>query len=772
MVLLHGSLSLSIEGARDLWKKKSLADKLRQKVSMAGEVDPYFTCRIGKHKVCIKSHAVVDTQNPTWEVTRDMFVCEDVEQITFEVISGDSGLVLGYYFIPTVDLIASRSIKGWMPLTDEKGKGKGDHGELNLAVVFEPLEAVGLQPEVPGCYFSKSEGNKVTLYQDAHHKDGELPKIVKANGVEYRHGKCWEETYQAILDAKYFVYACGWAIYSDISLIRDPPKLTVGELFLKKASEGCRVLLMPWDEMISTSSSAGLMGTHDEENRKLYAGTDVICEPVLRKDDGTSGNWGGIAVGGMWTHHQKSIIVDAAVPGDPSKRRVVAFLGGIDITDGRYDYPEHPLFRTLATCHSGNDFYQNCWTGIENKYGPREPWHDIHMKVEGNAAHDVLKNFEDRWKKQVEGANNEKLYKLPAELFLSREDEAKAFKNYDEFVCQFFRSIDERSAIFDHDVPGVFKKKGRQVDASIHRAYVHQIRRAKKFLYIENQYFIGSSHAWIHHQYDFALHIIPLEIVQKIIEKIEANERFTAYILIPMHPEGVPGDAAVQEILKWQFFTIEMMYKRIGDALKKRNSKAHPLDYLMFFCLGNREIPDGGQPLTDEPPIAGSDTDVLQKSRRCMIYVHSKMMIVDDEYILVGSANINERSMAGTRDTEMAMGSYQPYYTVEYNNGHLPKGDVAAFRKSLWAEHLGELSEKIEDPSSMECVKYVSLRSGKIWEDYMHDSELVELKGHLLPYPYDVDEKGHISDTIKYFPDTKAKVPGATSFFLPDTLTS
>ena len=32
------------------------------------------------------------------------------------------------------------------------------------------------------------------------------------------------------------------------------------------------------------------------------------------------------------------------------------------------------------------------------------------------------------------------------------------------------------------------------------------------------------------------------------------------------------------------------------------------------------------------------------------------MMIVDDSYIIVGSANINERSMSGTRDTEMAVG--------------------------------------------------------------------------------------------------------------------
>lgn len=46
-----------------------------------------------------------------------------------------------------------------------------------------------------------------------------------------------------------------------------------------------------------------------------------------------------------------------------------------------------------------------------------------------------------------------------------------------------------------------------------------------------------------------------------------------------------------------------------------------------------------------------------------MIYVHSKGMIVDDEFVILGSANINQRSMEGTRDTEIAVGAYQPNHT-------------------------------------------------------------------------------------------------------------
>ena len=39
----------------------------------------------------------------------------------------------------------------------------------------------------------------------------------------------------------------------------------------------------------------------------------------------------------------------------------------------------------------------------------------------------------------------------------------------------------------------------------------------------------------------------------------------------------------------------------------------------------------------------------VRKSLRHPIYVHSKLMIVDDDYLIVGSANINQRSMSGSR---------------------------------------------------------------------------------------------------------------------------
>ena len=74
--------------------------------------------------------------------------------------------------------------------------------------------------------------------------------------------------------------------------------------------------------------------------------------------------------------------------------------------------------------------------------------------------------------------------------------------------------------------------------------------------------------------------------LQKVVEKIRMNERFIAYIVIPMFPEGDPASAPIQEILYWQFKTMEMMYHQVGRALQEVNSPDHPTDWLLFLCPG------------------------------------------------------------------------------------------------------------------------------------------------------------------------------------------
>lgn len=106
-------------------------------------------------------------------------------------------------------------------------------------------------------------------------------------------------------------------------------------------------------------------------------------------------------VGTMYTQHQKCLLVDT--PASGSTRRITAFLGGLDLAAGRYDTPSHRLFADLGTVFSG-DVYNPAIPPAGNKggageEGPRQPWHDMHCRVDGPAAYDVLENFEQRWRK-------------------------------------------------------------------------------------------------------------------------------------------------------------------------------------------------------------------------------------------------------------------------------------------------------------------------------------------------------------------------------------
>jgi phospholipase D1/2 len=149
----------------------------------------------------------------------------------------------------------------------------------------------------------------------------------------------------------------------------------------------------------------------------------------------------------MFTHHQKLLVVDAPVVTSgyrqSEQRRIVSFVGGIDLCLGRYDTQHHPLFSTLNTVHS-QDFHQPNFTQANDiKYGgPREPWHDIHSRLEGPVAWDVLFNFEQRWKKQAGATHASLLLSLRDIPEFDPPSEVTAQNDPDTWNVQFFRSID------------------------------------------------------------------------------------------------------------------------------------------------------------------------------------------------------------------------------------------------------------------------------------------------------------------------------------------
>ena len=75
------------------------------------------------------------------------------------------------------------------------------------------------------------------------------------------------------------------------------------------------------------------------------------------------------------------------------------------------------------------------------------------------------------------------------------------------------------------------------------------------------------------------------------------------------------------------------------------------------------------------------------------IYVHSKVIIVDDRLTIIGSANINDRSMLGYRDSEVdVIIEDQEMIVVKMNGNSHKVGEFShSLRCHLIKEHLGIL---------------------------------------------------------------------------------
>nr|GMC92272.1 phospholipase D alpha 1-like [Ipomoea batatas] len=804
-LLLHGTLHVCVYEV-DKIKTDGLHNFFHKIVEGAERV-------VGFNKTASRLYATIDLEkarvgrtrlldehkNPRWYESFHIYCAHMASNVVFSVkVDNPNGAeLIGRAYMPAERLLCGEEVDEWLPLLDNDRSPINGHSKIHVKLQFfdvvrERCWGRGVKaarfPGVPYTFFSQRRGCKVTLYQDAHVPDKFIPRIPLAGGRFYEPHRCWEDIFDAITNAKHLIYITGWSVYTEITLVRDPRRqkpggdATLGELLKKKASEGVRVLMLVWDDRTSVGllKKDGLMATHDEETGNYFKDTEVNCVLCPRNPDDGRSIIQNIEIGTMFTHHQKIVVVDGEMPnGDTERRRIVSFVGGIDLCDGRYDSPFHPLFRTLNTAHH-EDFHQPNFEGASiNKGGPREPWHDIHSRLEGPAAWDVLFNFEQRWRKQ--GGKDLLLDLRDLESIIIPPSPVTFPDDNETWNVQVFRSIDGGAAFGFPDAPeeaaksGLVSGKDNIIDRSIQDAYINAIRRAKNFIYIENQYFLGSSFSWysddIKDEDIEALHLVPKELSLKIVSKIEEGERFTVYVVVPMWPEGYPESGSVQAILDWQRRTMQMMYTDIVQALKAKGIMANPKDYLSFFCLGNRETKKGDEYEPSEKPDNDTDYSRAQEARRFMIYVHAKMMIVDDEYIIVGSANINQRSMDGARDSEIAMGAYQPHHLSVRQPA---RGQVHGFRMALWYEHLGMLDNCFVHPESMECVHKVNQIAENNWNLYSGETLERDMPGHLLCYPIGVTENGQVTELpgFQNFPDTKAPVLGTKSNFLPPILTT
>lgn len=319
---------------------------------------------------------------------------------------------------------------------------------------------------------------------------------------------------------------------------------------------------------------------------------------------------------------------------------------------------------------------------IDRYSTPRMPWHDIGSVVHGKAARDVARHFIQRW-------NFTKImkpkYRSLSYPFLLPKSQATAHELRYQVPgavpakVQLLRSAADWSAGIKHH------------EESIHAAYIHVIENSKHYIYIENQFFISCADDKV------VFNKVGDAIAQRILKAHREGQRYRVYIVIPLLP-GFEGDIstgggnALQAIMHFNYRTMCRGESSILEQLKPELGNKW-INYISFCGLRTHAELEGN--LVTE-----------------LIYVHSKLLIADDNTVIIGSANINDRSMLGKRDSEMAV-IVQDTETVpsvmdgkEYQAGRFARDlRLECFRLVLG--YLSDPSEDLQDPVSDKFFKEI-----------------------------------------------------------------
>jgi phospholipase D1/2 len=98
---------------------------------------------------------------------------------------------------------------------------------------------------------------------------------------------------------------------------------------------------------------------------------------------------------------------------------------------------------------------------------------------------------------------------------------------------------------------------------------------------------------------------------------------------------------------------------------------------------------------------------------------------------------------------------------------------IYGYRMSLWAEHLGFVQPLFKEAGSLECVQEVSRLAHANWDQFVAE-EVTDMKGHLLPYPININHDGTVGPLPNFesFPDVGGYILGTNQTNLPDSLTT
>lgn len=411
--------------------------------------------------------------------------------------------------------------------------------------------------------------------------------------------------YETLWLARREVFIAGWWVHPRLYLVRRPKggrldgRYRLDRVLRRLAQQGVRVKILVYREVL------GALGIDSGYTCEFLSGLHKRIE-VIRHPN---------AVGHMplyWSHHEKIVVVDQRV----------AYVGGMDLAPGRYDTQEHVPFGADSeeagdSESSRGDVLEDRGDGCkQGPWEPRMPWHDVHCKIVGDSAFDVARHFIERWNFVVSsgGGTGRTSLLVPNEELVGGEGIGGA-------RTQVLRSVGRWSLGTDED--------------SILRGYSEVIRGAKRFVYIENQFFItrcGDPDGCLENT-------VGRWLVERVVRAYRAGEEFKVYVVIPLFPAFEPGfmmspGSAAMEIMRIQEQSISKGEGSLFQALWRHG--IDPARYVVFMSLRKAGVVQG---------------KVVQEQ----IYVHSKLIVGDGTCAVVGSANLNDRSMVGSRDTEIAV---------------------------------------------------------------------------------------------------------------------
>jgi phosphatidylserine/phosphatidylglycerophosphate/cardiolipin synthase-like enzyme len=370
--------------------------------------------------------------------------------------------------------------------------------------------------------------------------------------------------------------------------------------------------------------------------------------------------------------HQKfSVIYD--------RTDATAFVG-IDISDWRWDTPEH--------------------RGADEDRGDHGATHDLGISIRGPATNELVECFQVRWENSTSetwvvpigsflACPNGTVYRAPPWQQLRLPGFVPTHPKAGSQSIQVLQTYGRT----DEGYSWITARSGGEF--TIWRAYLNAIRMASKYIYIEDQYFLpfGSPPYFSAGGAKPSADDLMARSVDVIHSLGEALQRgVSVVVILPAGSEDkAGGDQQYHQMLGIRYL------RKIAEDPKAGRFLA-------------------ASPIATSPPVSGDPKE------RVPHFVHAKVLICDDEYVLIGSANVCLRSFS--HDGELSVG------IVDGESRF-----ALRLRRLLWEHHAGAPSA-IDVSAALSTLRK-SMDAGRRLREY-------RVPPTLQPPPFPPGVKGKI----------------------------